>query len=202
MQHADPYIPGHGDRRFGVRSYELDLDYKVATNHLSGRAGLDVEIAEDTAVLALDLYGLTVSRVRVEGAAPVKFTHRDRKIRITLASVVPAGSRLRIEVDYAGKPRPMPSSFGPVGWEELTDGVLVAAQPCGAPTWFPCNDRPDDKAEYRFAVTAADPYRVVANGVLDGRTRRAGRSTWHYRQAQPMAPYWPSCTSGGTRPRS
>jgi len=189
MQYADPYIPGHGDRRFGVRGYDLELDYKVATNHLSGRAGLDVEIAEETAQLALDLYGLAVSRVRVDGAPPAKFAHRDRTLRITLASVAPVGRRLRIEVEYAGKPRPMPSSFGPVGWEELADGVLVAAQPCGAPTWFPCNDRPDDKAVYRFEVTVSDPYRVVANGVLDGRTRRSGRSTWRYRQEQPMAPY-------------
>lgn len=83
----------------------------------------------------------------------------------------------------------MPSVFGPVGWEELTDGVLVAAQPCGAPSWFPCNDRPDDKASYRFAITVADGYRVVANGVLAGRERRSGRTTWRYVQAQPMAPY-------------
>ena len=40
-----------------------------------------------------------------------------------------------------------------MGWEELTDGVLVASQPSGAPTWFPCNDRPDDKATYRIRVT-------------------------------------------------
>jgi aminopeptidase N len=83
----------------------------------------------------------------------------------------------------------MPSVFGPVGWEELTDGVLVAAQPCGAPSWLPCNDRPDDKASYRFAITVADGYRVVANGVPAGRERRSGRTTWRYVQAQPMAPY-------------
>lgn len=83
----------------------------------------------------------------------------------------------------------MPSVFGPVGWEELTDGVLVAAQPCGAPSWFPCNDRPDVEASYRFAITVADGYRVVANGVLAGRERRSGCTTWRYVQAQPMAPY-------------
>ena len=189
MAAADPYVPGHGNRRYGVRSYALDLDYKIATNHLSARAVLEVEAAEDLDQVALDLYGLTVSKVRVDGRAPARFIHRDRKLRINLAGRVKRGSRLRVEIEYAGKPRPVPSGFGPVGWEELTDGVLVAAQPCGAPSWFPCNDRPDDKASYTFAVTVAEGYRVIANGELQGRDKRAGRTTWRYAQPEPMASY-------------
>ena len=188
MPAADRYVPGHGNRRFAVRSYDLALDYKIATNHLSGRAVLEIEAAETLDQVGLDLYGLSVSRVRVDGRQ-ARYTHRERKLRIALATKAKAGTRLRVEVEYAGKPRPMPSVFGPVGWEELTDGVLVAAQPCGAPSWFPCNDRPDDKASYRFAVTVADGYRVVANGVLEGRAKRAGRTTWRFRQDEPMAPY-------------
>ncbi|MFT4294714.1 MAG: M1 family metallopeptidase [Micropruina sp.] len=188
MPAADPYVPGHGNRRYAVRSYRLDLDYKVATNHLSGRAVLEVEAVEELDQVALDLYGLNVSRVRVDGRQ-ARYTHRERKLRINLGSKTKRGGRLKVEVDYAGKPRPIPSVFGPVGWEELTDGVLVASQPCGAPSWFPCNDRPDDKASYRVAVTVADGYRVVANGVLEAREKRSGRTTWRYRQSEPMASY-------------
>ncbi|MFT4217133.1 MAG: M1 family metallopeptidase [Micropruina sp.] len=188
MPAADPYVPGHGNRRYAVRSYRLDLDYKVATNHLAGRAVLEIEALDELDQVALDLYGLNVSRVRVDGRQ-ARYAHRERKLRITVASKAKRGGRLKVEVDYAGKPRPIPSVFGPVGWEELTDGVLVAAQPCGAPSWFPCNDRPDDKARYRFAVTVPDGYRVIANGRLEARDKRSGRTTWHYRQDEPMAPY-------------
>lgn len=188
MPAADPYVPGHGNRRYAVRCYRLELDYKIATNHLAGRATLEIEALEDLDQVVLDLYGLNVSRVKVDGRA-ARYAHRERKLRVGLAAKARAGIRLKVEIDYAGKPRPMPSVFGAVGWEELTDGVLVAAQPCGAPSWFPCNDRPDDKAVYRFAVTVADGYRVVANGVLEGREKRSGRTTWRYRQDEPMAPY-------------
>ena len=34
MNGADPYLPGHGDVRFHVEHYDLDLQYKVADNHL------------------------------------------------------------------------------------------------------------------------------------------------------------------------
>ena len=72
---------------------------------------------------------------------------------------------------YAGAPRPLVERHhGDAGWEELADGVIVAGQPHGAPTWFPCNDRPDDKASYSITVTAAADYTVVANGELVARS--------------------------------
>jgi aminopeptidase N len=83
----------------------------------------------------------------------------------------------------------VPGPDGEVGWEELNDGVLVAAQPYGAPSWFPCNDRPSDKATYRISVRASSAYVVIANGTLTGRTTRASTTTWVYDIAQPMATY-------------
>ena len=73
--------------------------------------------------------------------------------------------------------------------EELTDGVLVAAQPHGAPTWFPCNDRMADKAAYRVTVRTDPGYRVVSNGTLTAERRLGRRVEWVYEQRQPMATY-------------
>jgi aminopeptidase len=94
-----------------------------------------------------------------------------------------------IAVRYGGQPGPVPSIWGDVGWEELSDGVIVAGQPGGAPSWFPCNDRPSSKATYRLSVTTESAYAVLANGVLVGRRRGASRTTWTYEQSQPMATY-------------
>jgi aminopeptidase N len=189
MAGTDPYVPGHGDARYAVEHYRLALEYKVATNHLDGRATLTVVVREATSTIALDLYGLAVAKVLVDGKRPDRFVHKDRKLKVRLAARAKSGQRLTVVVDYAGKPRPLPSLHGPVGWEELSDGALVAAQPCGAPTWFPCNDRPDDKASYDIAVTAPNGYRVVANGTLAETSTKAGRTTWRYLQPQPMAAY-------------
>ena len=57
-----------------------------------------------------------------------------------------AGTSLLVEVRYGGQPRPARGPWGEVGWEELEDGLIVAGQPDGAPTWFPCHDSPADKA--------------------------------------------------------
>ena len=65
----------------------------------------------------------------------------------------------------------------------------MASQPNGAPSWFPCDDTPSEKAHYDIIITADDPFIVVSNGDLV--SRRAGGSTtrWHYRTREPMATY-------------
>src|SRR5207253_1342705 len=81
------------------------------------------------------------------------------KLRIT--PVRPVHGQFSIEVRYSGNPRPVTSPFGELGWEQLTDGVLVASQPTGAPSWFPCDDRPSAKASFRFTITTGADYTVV-----------------------------------------
>jgi aminopeptidase N len=83
---------------------------------------------------------------------------------------------------------PIPGRWGDIGWDELTDGAVVASQPNGAPSWFPCNDRPDDKATFLVTLTAATPYTVVVTGDLVSRRRGAGTRTWVYERNEPTAP--------------
>ena len=145
---ADPYLPGHGDVRFQVEHYDLDLQYKVADNHLEGRAHLRLTATQALPEIVLDLHGLQVTSLRLTGAPVARWTHRSSRLRVRLRTPVAAGAELGVTVAYRGRPRAMPGPDGPSGWEELTDGVIVAAQPHGAPTWFPCNDRMSDKATY------------------------------------------------------
>ncbi|MFC7489888.1 MULTISPECIES: M1 family metallopeptidase [unclassified Knoellia] len=186
---VDPYVPGHGDPAYGVDHYELDLAYKVAGNHLTARARLTVTLAVATPSIGLDLHALKVTRVDVEGAALRRWSHRSSRLALRFEQAVPAGTVLSLTVTYAGTPRTMPGPDGRAGWEELADGVIVAAQPHGAPSWFPCNDRAADKATYRISVTTDTAYTVVANGHL-AEQRKEGRATrWTYVMDEPMAPY-------------
>ena len=186
---ADPYLPGHGDLRYAVSRYDLDLTYKPAGNVLHARAVLDVRLKETTAQIALDLHGLRVLRVSIAGATLARWTHRESRLTLTFGAKVPAGSTLVVSVDYKGSPRTMPGPDGRAGWEELDDGVIVAAQPHGAPTWFPCNDRAADKASYRFTVTTEAAYTVVANGVLTSRKQTGRHQVWTYLLDAPVSPY-------------
>ena len=192
----DPYLPAHGDVRYAVTHYDLSLDYRVETNRLDGRATLRVVALQDTDALRLDLSGLHVDRVRVDGARPPKVTSKDRAVRVRLARTLVAGASATLEVSYSGKPAPVPGPHGPAGWEELTDGLLVASQPYGAPSWFPCNDRADDKASYTISVTTDAGYAVFATGRPTGTSTRSGRTTWTFDQPAPTASYLVSVVIG------
>jgi aminopeptidase N len=185
---ADSYLPGHGHAGFWVAHYDLELDYRPGTGRLAGRATISAVAAESLTEVVLDLGTFRVDRVAVDGK-PVRYAHRTGKLRIRLARALRAGAAFAVEVRYVGVPKPVRSHWGELGWEQLTDGALVASQPIGAPSWFPCNDSVRDKASYTISVTTASPYAVVANGILVSRRVRAGATTWVYEQPEPMAAY-------------
>jgi len=183
------YTPGSGNSGYGVDSYILDLRYRVATNRLEATAVLTATATSVLTKIVLDLSRLRVSKVKLQGSRSTRFTQTANKLTITPAAPIAAGATFVLTIDYAGTPVARPSQWGPVGWEELEDGVLVAAQPNGAPTWFPCNDDVADKATYDIRVTTEQAYTVVCNGVLTEHRVVAGRGTWRYEQPEPTSTY-------------
>ncbi|PJJ73429.1 peptidase M1-like protein [Diaminobutyricimonas aerilata] len=185
---ADPYVPGNGSLDYAVDSYALDLRYRVASNRMQGVAVIEAVALTSLSRIELDLSTLKATRVLVDGD-PTAHRQTAHKLIVAARSTIEAGSRFSVRVEYSGAPRPRRSPWGSVGWEELEDGVIVAAQPSGASTWFPCNDRPSDKATYDIRVTTDAAYTVIANGRLAGSTASRGDRTWHYVQQQPTATY-------------
>jgi aminopeptidase N len=191
---SDSYLPEHGNGGYRVTHYDLDLGYKVRSNRLAARAVLSAVAEQILGRFSLDLSGLRVERVLVDGRAAAH-SRRGHKLYVTPGRALPPGP-FTVEVRYVGNPRPVRGRWGDIGWDELTDGALVASQPVGAPTWFPCNDHPADKASYRITVTTESPYTVLATGVLTDRRRSAGTRTWVFVRPEPTASYLVSVQIG------
>ena len=186
----DPYIPGSGNFGYRVSRYELDIDYKVASNRLSGTAAITAVTLASLRTFTLDISdALSVSKVTVNGRRPANFAASGSKLRIRLDSPLPAGAAMSIVVRYGGSPRPLHSIWGTVGFEELSNGVLVAGQPNGSPSWFPCDDHPSAKASYRIRISTDSPYAVVSNGELVERRVRASHTEWTFDQPEPTSTY-------------
>lgn len=185
----DQYTPGHGSGAYRVRHYDLELDIRLASNRLAGRARIRATAKERLETITLSLTGMRALKAQVDGAKPARTVQRGDELRISPASPLAKGKDFTLEVRYEGNPGPTDGQWGEVGWEELSDGVIVAGQPVGAPTWFPCNDHPSQKATFRISAMADPGYRVVSNGLLVGHRRKASRETWVYEVHEPMAPY-------------
>ncbi|OBK20622.1 peptidase M1 [Mycobacterium asiaticum] len=186
----DPYLPQNGNFGYAVSRYELDLEYKVAINRLSGTATITAVTTAELQEFTLDLSAaLSVSKVSVNGKRAARFGCRGGKLHIALTSKLAAGAAMSIVIRYGGTPKPLRTLWGEVGFEELTEGALVAGQPNGAASWFPCNDHPSAKAAFAIQISTESAYRVIANGELVSRRTRASQTVWTYEQPEPTSTY-------------
>lgn len=184
---------------FHVLHYDLDLDYNVEPNHLKATATISVENYLPLKTLTLDLANnLAVNRVSITGYGEAsladtltirRFRHSGNKLTITFREEIPVDLTFDVRISYAGYPRPLRSKWGEVGWEETDTGSVVAGQPNGAPSWFPCDDTPDEKATYRIAITAHRDVTAVATGLLTSTTSSGNTITRVFEVDYPMATY-------------
>ena len=142
-----PYLPEHGNGGYRVAALRPRrwTTGSLPTGSPAGPAITRGRRRRRCRRFSLDLGRFRVDRVRVDGR-PASYTHRPASCGSGRRGRSAPGATFTVDVRYAGTPQPIRGRWGDIGWEELTDGALVASQPIGAPSWFPCNDRPGDKA--------------------------------------------------------
>lgn len=201
---GDPLFPELGNGGYQVEHYALGLDYDVSRARLNARARITARAEHQLASFTLDLHGLKVRDVRVNGKT-ARFTRDGDELRVRPATALKKGRTFRTTVIYGGRPKAITDPDGTTeGWVRTGDGAFVVGEPAGSKTWFPGNHHPADKASYDIAVTVPKGYTAVANGELrgrgagDGRGRPVGdgRTTFRWRSAEPMASYLATATIG------
>jgi aminopeptidase N len=172
-----------------VQHYAFDLSL-VGNRRLTGRATIAVRRTARADSLVLDLVGMQVDSVLVNGRS-VPFSQRDSTLRLTL----PAGGpdSLDVVVRYGGEPKDgLIFSNDSLGrWQAFGDNF-----PNRARFWLPVVDHPSDKATVAWTVTTPSEYGVIANGALLDFTQvpsaaEPARSitTMRWRTERPIATY-------------
>jgi aminopeptidase N len=188
---GDPYYPNYGNGGYDVQHYDLAIRYKPATDYLWGVATIDAVATQGLSSFNLDLVGLTVRSITVDGAA-ADWSRTRHELTVVPPNPIDSGSSFTTLVRYDGVPITAFDPFAPglqIGFMHTDDGAIVSGEPDVAVFWYPANDHPIDRATYTFEVTVPDRYEVVANGLPTG-TGSDGRWTTHVWQAtDPMAAY-------------
>jgi len=195
---GDPYFPDLGNGGYDVERYDIDLDWDGAGGRIDAATTVRLAPTVDLDALHLDLVGLDVEAVLVDGT-PAPFRREGRELVVDPAVVLRRDRTVDVTVAYVGTPEPVDlgSDIFGAGWQ--TDGrdAFVVSEPAGAASWFPGNDHPTDKATFRFRVTVAADQVAVANGLLvDERTEPDGRRTFTWEASDPMATYLASVAIG------
>ncbi|WP_055550451.1 M1 family metallopeptidase [Streptomyces sp. NBRC 110028] len=193
---GDPYFPRAGNGGYHVAHYGLTLGFDPASRHLTGKAILTARATQRLDRFDLDFKGLRITGLTVDRARAA-YKRSGQELVVTPRRALHKGQGFRVTVTYRGRPAPVTDPDGsPDGWIPTDDGAFVAGEPQGAMTWFPADNHPLDKSSYDITITVPKGRAAISNGVLLGRSTRKGKTTFRWRQTEPMAAYLATATVG------
>jgi aminopeptidase N len=186
---TDSLLPDLGNGGYDVGRYAIAIAYDPATRVLTGTDTITATATQALSTFDLDLHGLTVASVTVDGKSSM-FTVAHDKLTITPARPIGLRTVFTTKIRYGGVPRPYnDNTFGVQGFIPQPDGALAQGQPRVAASWFPVNDRLTDKASYDITITAPTGLAAVSNGVLASKRVNGAFTTWRWVERAPMASY-------------
>ena len=190
---GDRLYPQLGNGGYDAQHYDIALRFRPAANHITATTVITAVATENLSSFNLDLYGLTVGSVTVDGA-PANFKRQDSELIIMPSTTLAVGATFTVVVDYAGVPAPITDPGVPykeLGWQAWKDGYFgTISEPSGAMNWFPSNNHPSDKATYTIRITLPADLTAAANGALtETIDNDDGTRTFGWRMSSPMASY-------------
>jgi aminopeptidase N len=198
---GDPYFPNSGNGGYDVSRYEISLRYRPSSHRAAATTEISATATHGLSRFNLDFLGPEITGLAVDGRRAT-FTREGQELIVTPAAPIDEGTGFEVRVAYRGRLRPRRDPDGALdGWIPTGDGAYVANEPRGAPTWFPCNDTPTDKATYGFRLTVPKGRKAFGNGVLVDRIRNAKTTTFGWEMDEPMATYLATATNGRFRLR-
>ena len=188
---GDSFYPYLGNGGYDVLHYEIDLDIDPVANTIQALTTITAQARQELSKFNLDLSGLTVEDVRVNGSA-AEYSRYNTELVIVPTHSLAAGAEFVTEVRYSGSPEPVSDPgmpFFELGWHNTEGVVFTVNQPSGSMSWFPSNNHPTDKATFEIHLTVPAPLTAAANGILVEEASVDGYTTTTWRMDDPMATY-------------
>jgi aminopeptidase N len=179
---TEPDTSGYDVQKYTIR-YAVDFDAR------SIRAEVRIDAlttATNVSTVDLDFRGFTISDVRIDDQpASYERTNGNNVLRVQIGDSPGPGRAFSVTVAYSGTP----STFDGLGFGFTSHGAATFAEPEGARGWFPCKDRPSDKATYEGFITVPSGMKVASNGRLVDDTPDGNRRTFHWLETHPISTY-------------
>lgn len=188
---GDSFYPWLGNSGYDVTHYDLVLDVDPDANAVDGITTVHAVSTAELETIYLDLSGLEVSAVKVDGIA-AEFSRERTELIVRPVPPIPAGIGFVVEVAYSGMPERIDDPGVPfirLGWFNQSGVIYTANEPSGSMSWFPSNNHPSDKATFTISITVPEHLTAASNGLLVSETVAGGRRTATWHSDDPMATY-------------
>lgn len=175
--------------------YDLDINIYPNEKKIHGKVIIKGVFKDSTLKqIDLNLYdNLEIERLELNSE---KVTYSHEGSTLSLFANETEKDTFRVFIEYSGAPYNIGlSSFS---FSEKDSNYVISSlnEPIYASTWFPCNDKPDDKALLDIKITNEKQYTSVSNGKLISVTSDKSRKTYQWKTVYPISTYLVTINSG------
>jgi len=184
MKELSPNTPQHS---FDVLNYTLSLD--LYSNFLSPypesyQATNTITFKVDSTLNAIQLNAdhssLTIDSVSLAGKS---FSHTGNILTVTLDSTYHPNATVSVRIYFHH------NNIADGAFYTSSGMVFTDCEPEGARKWFPCWDRPSDKATLDLTAKVPTSVKLGSNGRLADSTKIADTIIYHWISRDPIATY-------------
>jgi aminopeptidase N len=189
--HAENTTPGYispNQYDIDILHYDISIDLFPDIKMIKGNTTL-TGIITNKNITSLDLNfydNLKITGATINGKA-VQFERTATRISFPINEG--PDDTFNLNLVYEGTPKLLGLSsfvFGEINNQSV---VYSLNEPEYASTWFPCDDRPDDKALLDIKITNDSSEVSVSNGKLIDISTEGSRRTYHWRTIYPISTY-------------
>lgn len=179
-----PNTPAH---TFDVLKYTMNINlynnFDAPYPH-DFNSVVEVKFQVDSTLNSIVLDAVETSlQINSVGLAGTAFSHQNDLLEITLDKTYQAGDIVEVSIDYYHK--------------NVNDGAFYAGggfiftdcEPEGARRWFPCWDKPSDKAALEVTAIVPSSVRLGSNGALIDSTFVGDSLYYNWKSDNPIATY-------------
>lgn len=177
-----------------VEKYYLELSLFPQKGSIEGNINIMGKVLENCDYICLNFEkGFKIKNLIINNQK-TNFKYEDNYLKV-YKSVI-KGDTFNIKIKYFGQP--IAKGLGSFVFDEYKGHSFIYSlnEPIFASTWFPCNDKPDDKALFESKITSDSIYTSVSNGSLINIEYKNGKRTFHYKSEYPISTYLMCVYSG------
>ncbi len=184
LHNKSPNVPTHS---FDVLKYDLDLDiFNCFTSPYShafnGTDTITFKVIEELGSIKLNAKNSSL-QINYVGSAGVSFTHTNDTLEIQLDNTYFTDDIVEVSIDYSHNNIDDGHFYAGNGF------VFTDCEPEGARCWFPCWDKPSDKATTNITVRVPTNVLLGSNGTLDNEWEEGGAKFFNWVNNYPVATY-------------
>lgn len=180
--------------KIDILNYKMSIDIYPEKKSIKSSVIIKGVIKKETENIILNFYDCYTINSFLLNSKECDYRLDDGKIFIP--GEFKKNESFEMKIAYEGNP-PV-TGWGAFNFDEYNGDVYVTTinEPIFASAWFPCNDKPDDKALYEIDITNQKDYTSISNGLKTAEIINGNYKTTSWKTNYPVASYLVSIYSG------